>query len=122
MEVEIAKRAAEEMPVIEVSGQLDLSNCHLLGDAINEEISIGNFHLIINLLKVSYIDSSCLGVLLGGMEKLKKRGGTLAVVGNPLVDRILTLTGLTRVFPFHSTISDALADIKRAKQKAGTSE
>jgi len=115
--MEIIKRSVNETPVIEVHGQIDLSNCYRLHEAISKEIEVGNFYLVVNLTKISYIDSSCLGVLLGGLEKVKKRDGALAIVGNPLVDRVLTLTGLTRVFPFHSTENDALEDIKKAKTK-----
>lgn len=115
--MEISRTEIDETPVIEVSGQIDLSNCYKIHDAINEEISVGNYDIIINLNRTSYIDSSCLGVLLGGLERLKKKDGSLAIVGNPLVDRILTLTGLTRVFPFHATVKDALGDIKKTKPK-----
>ncbi len=116
-DMEILKKAVEETPVIEVHGQIDLSNCYRLHEAINEEIEKGNYFMVVNLNKISYIDSSCLGVLLGGLEKVKKRAGALAVVGNPLVDRVLTLTGLTRIFPFHSTVNDAIADLKKIKSK-----
>ena len=112
--MEIIKKAIEQIPVIEVHGQIDLSNCYRLHEAISDEVDEGNYFLIINLNKISYIDSSCLGVLLGGLEKAKKMGGALVVVGNPLVDRVLTLTGLTRIFPFHSTVNDALEDIRKA--------
>lgn len=115
--MEIIKKSVDETPVIEVHGQIDLSNCYLLHDAISDEIESGHFYMVVNLNKISYIDSSCLGVLLGGLEKVKKRSGALAIVGNPLVDRVLTLTGLTRIFPFHSTVNDALEDIKKAKTK-----
>ncbi|HZD59002.1 MAG TPA: STAS domain-containing protein [Anaerolineae bacterium] len=115
--MEIIKKAIEQIPVLEVHGQIDLSNCYLLHEAIIDEVEAGNYHLVINLHKISYIDSSCLGVLLGGLERVKKNGGGLAVVGNPLVDRVLTLTGLTRVFPFHSTVNDALENIKKTKDQ-----
>jgi len=115
--MEIIKKAVGETPVIEVHGQIDLSNCYKLHEAINEEIEKGNYFMVVNLHKISYIDSSCLGVLLGGLEKVKKKAGALAVVGKPLVDRVLTLTGLTRIFPFHSTVNDAIANLKKIKSK-----
>lgn len=112
--MEIIKKSVEQIPVIEIHGQIDLGNCYRLHEAINDEVEDGNYFLIVNLHKISYIDSSCLGVLLGGLEKVKKKGGNLVIVGNPLVDRVLTLTGLTRIFPFHSTVNDAFEDIKKA--------
>ncbi|MCL6472842.1 MAG: STAS domain-containing protein [Firmicutes bacterium] len=116
--MEIMRKSTDDTPIIEVKGQIDLSNCYRLHDAISDEIEDGNYYLVVNLNQISYIDSSCLGVLLGGLEKIKKRKGALAIVGNPLVDRVLTLTGLTRIFPFHSTVNDALEDIKKAKAKS----
>jgi len=116
LSMEILIKSVEQTPVIEVRGQIDLSNCYKLHEAINDEVGEGNYYLVVNLHKVNYIDSSCLGVLLGGLEKVKKRNGALAIVGNPLVDRVLTLTGLTRLFPFHSTVTDAIKDIRREKE------
>ncbi len=116
--MEIIKNSIDKIPVIEVHGQIDLSNCYRLHDAISDEIEGGHFYVIVNLNKISYIDSSCLGVLLGGLEKVKKRNGALVIVGNPLVDRVLTLTGLTRIFPFHSTVNGALEDVKKAKAES----
>ncbi|HEY3373963.1 MAG TPA: STAS domain-containing protein [Candidatus Aquicultor sp.] len=113
--MQITRMTVDETPVIEVGGQIDLSNCHQLHDAISEEVAAGNFFIVVNLNKISYIDSSCLGVLLGGLERVKKRGGTLAIVGNSLVDRVLTLTGLTRIFPFHSSVHEAIGNLKKAK-------
>jgi anti-sigma B factor antagonist len=110
--MEIIKRAVDHVPVIEIHGQIDLSNCHKLHDEISSAVEQGDYRLIVDLKKISYIDSSCLGVLLGGLELVRKRGGGLAIVGNPLVDRVLTLTGLTRLFPFHSSVNDALAGLE----------
>jgi anti-sigma B factor antagonist len=112
MVLQITKKVIEETSIIEVTGQIDLSNCHQLHEAIIEEIEAGRSNLVVNLNKISYIDSSCLGVLLGGLEKAKQEGGLLVIVGNPLVDRVLTLTGLTRIFPFHSTVKEAIEDLK----------
>jgi len=109
--MEIVKKAVARIPVIEIHGQIDLSNCHMLHDEINAEVDKGNYRLIVDLKKISYIDSSCLGILLGGLELVRQRGGGLAIVGNPLVDRVLTLTGLTRIFPFHSSVQEALVDL-----------
>ncbi len=116
--MQILRKAIEETPIIEVHGQIDLSNCDKLHDAISKEINSGRPNLIINLNKINYIDSACLGVLLGGFDKARSRGGLLAIVGNPLVDRVLTLTGLTRIFPFHDSVADALAGLK--KERGGT--
>lgn len=111
--MEIIKKAVDHATVIEIHGQIDLSNCHLLHNEIGDEVRKGNYRLIVNLKRINYIDSSCLGVLLGGLELVGKHGGGLAIVGNPLVDRVLTLTGLTRIFPFHSSVQEAVAGLEQ---------
>ncbi len=113
--MEIIRKSVGEVPVVEVHGQIDLSNCYHLSDAFNEELESGRVNIIADLSKVSYIDSACLGVLLSSLEKIKANDGMLSVVGNPLIDRVFALTGLSRVFPFHADVDAALADLTSGK-------
>lgn len=120
MRLALSEKALDKIPIIEAVGQIDMSNCHMLSDAISDQIGRGQAKIVIDFTQLSYIDSSCLGALLGGLERAKERGGNLSIVGNPLVDRVLTLTGLTRVFPFHSNLREAVEEIKRlGKERPG---
>ena len=54
---------------------------------------------MINFEKVRYIDSSGLGVLLGGLKRVREHGGSLNLVcTNPKIKTIFDITGLTKAF------------------------
>jgi anti-sigma B factor antagonist len=59
---------------------------------------------------VTFLDSTTLGVLVGGAKRLRQHDGDLLIVcGNDRVERILEIVGLGRVFAVHSTLDAALA-------------
>lgn len=94
--------------VLDVAGQIDLFSAPKLKEHVAGLIGGDNDRLIINLEKVAFMDSTGLGVLLGTLKRLKERDGHLAIVCPPgPVHRVLTLTGLHKVF----SIYEALADV-----------
>jgi anti-sigma B factor antagonist len=73
-------------------------------------VEAGASVLVIDLSRVTFIDSMALGVLLDGMKRLRARGGVLRIAGpRPDVRRIFEITLLDRVFPLDATRSEALA-------------
>lgn len=55
-------------------------------------------HLVLDLGKLSFMDSSGIGVVLGRYKTLAKRGGSVAVRSpNAHVDRIFTMSGLYQI-------------------------
>ena len=70
-----------------------------------------------NLVKLA-VDGGCnaiastLGVLVGGVKRLRPAGGSLALVcTDDNITKIFEITGLDRVFPIHSSRDDALAAV-----------
>ena len=66
--------------------------------------------LVVDLSGVTFIDSTALGVLIGGVRRVHGTGGamTIVVTTRP-VERVLSVTGLDRVFSMHATRDEALA-------------
>lgn len=88
-----------------------MSNCFRLHEAIVEEVDCGVTKLVLNLADLNFIDSSCLGVLLRGLERVHREKGSMVLVSNQFVDRVLTLTGLTHLlvtYPDEATAIEAL--------------
>jgi anti-sigma B factor antagonist len=59
---------------------------------------------------VDFLDSTGLGVLVGGLKRVRAHEGSLHLVCTQ--DRILKIfriTGLTKVFPIHGSVDEALA-------------
>lgn len=68
----------------------------------------GKSRIVVDLEKVGFMDSTGLGVLLGALKRVKERDGSLAIVCPPgPVHRVLTLTGLHKVFSIYEFLADA---------------
>ena len=63
----------------------------------------GAQEVVVDLSAASFIDSTVLGILLGGMKRLRERGGEISIVCPDSLRRAFEVTGLDRVL----TITDA---------------
>ena len=72
-----------------------MATCPQLRQEIVGQISAGHTHLVIDLGGVEFIDSTGLGVLIGGLKRTRSQGGDLRVsrVGERL-EKMFELTGL----------------------------
>jgi anti-sigma B factor antagonist len=74
-----------------------------------ELVEDGNLRIIVDLEEVGFLDSSGLGALVGALKRVNERGGRLVLAcpeGSPL--KVLTITGLDKVFAIHDSVDDAL--------------
>ncbi len=85
--------------VVDLNGEIDVYTSPKVKDAISELIDQGHYNLVINLEKVRYIDSTGLGVLIGGLKRVREHGGTVSLVcTNPQIKKIFDITGLVKIF------------------------
>ncbi|MRR11116.1 anti-sigma factor antagonist, partial [bacterium] len=64
--------------------------------------------ILVDLDEVGFIDSSGLGVLVGGMRRVKERSGSLRLVcTRENILKIFRITGLDKVFPVFGTVAEA---------------
>jgi anti-sigma B factor antagonist len=109
MRIEIRLKTSSEgsWTVVDVSGEIDLFSAPQLKERIAQLVYEGNERLVINLEKVDFMDSTGLGVLLGAQKRVREREGSLAIVCPPgPVHRVLTLTGLHKVFSIYESLAD----------------
>ena len=89
--------------------RLDAHNAGGLKDHVLEVLESGDLHLIIDLGRVRFVDSSGLGALLSGHKNAALRRGTLALANlQPQVQSMFELTRLHRVFKIHDNLAEAL--------------
>jgi anti-sigma B factor antagonist len=89
---------------------VDVFTAPKLREQIIGLLSDGNDRIVVNLSKVDFMDSTGLGVLVGGLKRVKERDGTLALAGaHGTVLRVLNVTGLNTVFALHETVQQATA-------------
>ena len=70
--MEINRRESADIVVLDISGEIDLYNAPEIKGTINQLIEDQKYNVIINLEKVSYIDSSGIGALISSLSSLKK--------------------------------------------------
>lgn len=96
--------------VIELGGEIDLYTAPEFKERMVQLIDDGKKRIVVDLTDATFIDSTTLGVLVGGVKRLRPAGGTLALVcTDQNIAKIFEITGLDRVFPIHETRDDALS-------------
>jgi anti-anti-sigma factor len=86
-------------PVIGAEGEIDLGCVDQLRKAASEVVRKKPHAVVFDLRKVSFIDSSGLGVLVATRKQLGHVPGAVTIVtAQPAVLQSLEITGLLRVF------------------------
>ena len=89
---------AEGWTILRVRGEVDMATGPELRQHIVRNIGDGNAHLVVDLEAVDFIDSTGLGVLIGGLKRSRSHGGDLRVAGlSPHLTEVFELTGLGEV-------------------------
>lgn len=97
---------------LDLEGEVDVYTAPLLRQEIMDQVDKGTKNILVHLEKVEYLDSTGLGILIGGVKRLKEQNGSLKLVGpSPRISRIFDITGLNRIFDVYATQADALATI-----------
>ncbi len=110
MDLTITTREAEGRTVVSVAGEIDVYTAPRLREEITGLVAAGTYDIVIDMSEVEFLDSTGLGVLVGGLKKVRAHDGSLQLVCNQ--DRLLKIfriTGLAKVFVIHDTAEAALA-------------
>jgi anti-sigma B factor antagonist len=72
-------------------------------------IADGASLVVVDLTGTTFIDSTALGVIIRGVERLKQQDGRLVVVcADPNIVKIIEVTGLNRIFSVYGSRDEAL--------------
>jgi anti-sigma B factor antagonist len=84
-----------------------------LRELLIDLVGKGSYQLVVNLDKVGFLDSTGLGVLVGGLKRVRAHDGSLDLVcTQQRILKILKIAGLTEVFGIYQTADQALAATK----------
>jgi anti-sigma B factor antagonist len=96
--------------VVKVGGEIDVYTAPKLREQLIDLVSSGAYHLIVDMEGVDFLDSTGLGVLVGGLKRVRAHEGTLRLVcTQERILKIFRITGLTKVFPIHASVAEALS-------------
>ena len=96
--------------VIAPRGRLDMASAPEFRESVKRLVEAGSNHLVVDLHEISFVDSSGLGAIVGGLKAARHAGGDLHIArANQQVLLVLDLTSLNRVLEPYATIEEAAA-------------
>ncbi len=101
--------------VISLAGEVDLYTAPEFKSQLLDVIGKGAKHVIVDFSDTTFIDSTTLGVLVGGVKRLRTSNGELSLVcSDRNITKIFEITGLDRVFTIYPTRAEAVEQVAAA--------
>ena len=115
--------AAPGRTVIAVNGEIDVYTAPRLREMLIRLVDEEKYHLIVDMEGVEFLDSTGLGVLVGGLKRVRSHdGGIDLVCTQGRILRIFRITGLNKVFNIFDSVEEALASHARPEGESGAAE
>jgi anti-sigma B factor antagonist len=105
--------------VISLTGEVDLYTAPEFKQQLLDVIGQGGKDVVVDFSNTTFIDSTTLGVLVGGVKRLRAQEGRLALVcSDRNITKIFEITGLDRVFTIYPTRDEALSKTGASSQSS----
>ena len=111
--VRIVERGSDDVVVVRLTGELDISSAESARERITEAVPSSARGLVIDMSELEFIDSSGVAVLFALARRVASRRQELRVVapeGKP-VARVLGIVEFDRAAPVHADLDSAVAEI-----------
>ncbi|HSH59544.1 MAG TPA: STAS domain-containing protein [Acidimicrobiales bacterium] len=100
---------SDEATVLVVRGEVDVYTAPKLREKLVELVTQGKYRIVVDLEGVDFLDSTGLGVLVGGLKRARSNDGDLALVcTHHSILKVFEITGLNKVFKIHDSRDAAL--------------
>ena len=111
MDIELYESSRGDAVVLAPSGRLNMVAAPQLKKVADDVVANGRARIVVDLSGVSFMDSSGLGALIGGLKSARQASGDLRIAGaTEQVLAVLQLTNLDRILRPYATVQDALGD------------
>jgi anti-sigma B factor antagonist len=112
MNFDIKTEKVDNTYVISLAGEVDLYTAPEFKQQLLDVIGEGAKQVVVDFTDTTFIDSTTLGVLVGGVKRLRTNDGQLSLVcSDRNITKIFEITGLDRVFTIYPTRSEAIDKI-----------
>lgn len=106
--VSITTEIVDDVRVIRAVGEIDVYTAPSLQDTL-AQVMEGGRPLVLDLSQVHFIDSTGLGVLVGGLQRAQACASDFRLVlDDPYLLKIFHVTGFDGVFSIYPQVSDAI--------------
>jgi anti-sigma B factor antagonist len=107
------EQLSENAYVISLAGEVDLYTAPEFKQQLLEVITQGARQVVVDFTNTTFIDSTTLGVLVGGIKRLRQNDGELSLVcSDRNITKIFEITGLDRVFSIYETRDEAVKSLE----------
>lgn len=115
MELDIDQYSKDGLSILKVAGEIDVYSAPGLREALINLVNEGNYNIIVDMEGVDFLDSTGLGVLVGGLKRVRAHEGSLGLVcEKERILKIFRITGLTKVFALYTSVDEAIESEKAA--------
>jgi len=109
MELGLDVTESDSATVLTVRGEVDVYTAPKLREKLVELVSQGRHTIVVDLEAVDFLDSTGLGVLVGGLKRVRSHDGDLILVcTHQRILKVFEITGLTKVFTIHDSVDAAV--------------
>ena len=111
MEFGVTVASCGQWEILTVTGEIDMATAPRFRQRLLAVIGAGAQNVVIDITGVDFIDSTGLGVLMGGAKRVRGAGGDIRLVmaGARLAD-LIELTRLDRVLDVYESVSAAIEE------------
>ncbi len=107
------EQVGDDAYVIALAGEVDLYTAPEFKQQLLDVISQGGREVVVDFTDTTFIDSTTLGVLVGGVKRLRSNDGQLSLVcSDRNITKIFEITGLDRVFTIYPTREEAVSQLR----------
>lgn len=111
--MQIEFEMTDDILIADLDGELDHHSSAVIREEIDKTVdAFHSKHLIFNFEKVTFMDSSGIGVIMGRYNKISKLGGRLVITGcSEYIDRILDMAGIYTIATRLKTVAESIEKI-----------
>jgi anti-sigma B factor antagonist len=108
-ELDIAvRKTGESSAVVAVGGEIDVYTSPVLQERLVDVLKEGHSNITLDLSRVTFLDSTGLGVLITALKRCRSAEGDLELVtAQPNVLKVLEITGLNDVFRIRDSADES---------------
>jgi anti-anti-sigma factor len=117
--MEIHVRTRGVVDILDVRGRPGAGNVSVLREQVRALIEAGEPLLVLDLSRVSGLDSAWLGELVACRERVRKHDGVIKIVANHDPRDLLVASGLDRLFEIYHDEEQALDSFSPESETAG---
>ena len=97
--------------IFNLEGRVDSNGAGQMDDALQSALTDGHFKIVLEMSRVSYINSAGLRTLADVLTQCRNQGGSLKLVAlSTKVERVFKIIGFDKFFDIYESIESASAD------------